>query len=69
MKSTGAKDVLVMCTLNPLAGMKSWDREVAKYEGRKLELPAVEVLPEDLATIFFTSGSKFFDEFQFPTFN
>lgn len=53
----GCKSILVFRSPVVPYGMKSFDREVARFEGQDLQVPDVEILPEDNATIYFTSVS------------
>ncbi|KAI5481095.1 hypothetical protein MNV49_006281 [Pseudohyphozyma bogoriensis] len=55
IEKSGVKGILVFRTPSPPAGMRSFDECVKKYEGRNEE-PEADVAPEDVATIFFTSG-------------
>ncbi|KAL8277463.1 hypothetical protein RQP46_010185 [Phenoliferia psychrophenolica] len=57
LESAGSVGILVYRTTAPPPGMRSFEEAVRPFEGSTRPLPAVEILPEDEATILFTSGT------------
>lgn len=55
LKKAGAKHVVVIRGKTSWPGTSKLDQDVARFKG-KSEMPKVDLKPDDLATIYYTSG-------------
>lgn len=57
MRKAGTKITAVLREKHVTSGMESMSLSLAKYAGENLDVPEVEIGLDEVATIFFTSGS------------